>query len=131
MLKFKLPIQGKAIRLQSPSAGKIQPVKATCMSLEKISTIRHREYHPELLETLVEQYRNYSQNASPEPLSPRIFKSVRGIKTPSRPFLQNSRLRQPKSTERSLVNNSRAGPRSASTNNIRKSNRLKIKNNAL
>lgn len=131
LFKFKLPIQGKAIKLQSPSTGKILPIKTNCLNTEKISTIRTKEYHPELLETLVEQYKNVSGCASPEPLSPRIFKSVRGNKTPNRCFKYNLKLKTPKSLERTLGSRQKTGPRSASTKNIRRANRLKINNYAL
>jgi hypothetical protein len=73
IFQAKFPIQGKSIKLQSPSVSRLGPIKAGYLSVEKLST--KKECQPGLLETLVEQYRNISNCVTPEPLSPRIFKA--------------------------------------------------------
>ena len=74
----RLPVEGKSMKLQSPSSGSRPrlPVEevTTPVRANKVST----DYHPELYELLVRQYKHLSKNKpsgvlTPENMSPRFF----------------------------------------------------------
>jgi hypothetical protein len=102
--KCRLPVEGHSIKLQSPSSVKLP------RNDSQLSQKSTQDYHPELYETLVEQYKmmwkvNNSGQASPEELSPRIYKPAGLSKpqTPHRGFPSDSR----NPVETFIVKNSR------------------------
>jgi hypothetical protein len=78
--KSQLPVEGKSIKLFIQSAVKNKPRPESPVDLKKAGLEKkgHREYRPELYDTLVRQYKHsskkYSDHFTPEDLSPRFFK---------------------------------------------------------
>jgi hypothetical protein len=123
VFKSKFPIQGKSIKLQSPSLGKLGPVKVTLATEPAQSHLK--DFQPGLLETLVEQYKNCSGCATPENLSPRIFKIVSDKKENAFDFREANGSQLGKSLEMRL--SSRHDKRSASTKSIRRIKRYRLR----
>ncbi|OMJ74662.1 hypothetical protein SteCoe_26374 [Stentor coeruleus] len=100
--KCRLPVEGRSIKLSSPqSLNKIKVMIEINQENQPQPEVKNREYHPELYDTLVQQYKlsskqSHSGAMTPETLSPRIFKQTRGntkCVTPNRYYTNEIKFR--------------------------------------